>query len=389
MRSKVRSSFTTLEREALICGRCGYCRNSCPVYQVIGWESATPRGKIGLAKEVIRNEKKRAMPDEFVQRMAQCTLCGSCATICPTAIDTRKLWLEMRKHIAQKGKAPKAYKDLYQNLLANKNISGFNNKDRLEWSQDLDTEPEGLSPKPGAEIGYFVGCVSSFYPQAAQIPFAMTEVLMRSGIDFTTLGGEEWCCGFPLLSMGFVDDAKDFIRHNITQLKKLNIHTLLSGCPTCYHIWKFDSLEELGNYPLEVLHSTEFLERMIKKGMIQLRATDGVVTYHDPCDLGRNGGVYENPREIIKSIPGLKFVELEHRRENALCCGGGGNLQSVDPQRAAAIAQRRIEEIQETGATIVVSSCQQCEQMLSAGILDRNLKVRVMDISQLILEAMN
>jgi Fe-S oxidoreductase len=189
--------------------------------------------------------------------------------------------------------------------------------------------------------------------------------------------------------MGFVDDAKDFIRHNITQLKKLNIHTLLSGCPTCYHIWKFDSLEELGNYPLEVLHSTEFLERMIKKGMIQLRATDGVVTYHDPCDLGRNGGVYENPREIIKSIPGLKFVELEHRRENALCCGGGGNLQSVDPQRAAAIAQRRIEEIQETGATIVVSSCQQCEQMLSAGILDRNLKVRVMDISQLILEAMN
>jgi len=389
MKPKDGSLFTSLEREALICGRCGYCRNSCPVYQVVGWESATPRGKISIARDVFSKRKKRAIPDEFVHRMTQCTLCGSCATICPTAIDTRKLWLELRKRIAQKGKSPPAYKSVHQNILANKNITRFNNDDRLEWAQDLDAEPAGLKLKAGAEICYFVGCVSAFYPQAAQIPLAITEILMRSGVDFTTLGGDEWCCGFPLLSMGFVDDAKEFIRHNVTQLKKLDIHTLLSGCASCYHIWKYDSLKELGDYTLEVLHATEYLERLVKNGEIQLRAMDEVVTYHDPCDLGRNSGIYDTPRDIIKSIPGIRLVELQHRRENSLCCGGGGNLQSVDPEGAAAIARRRIEEIQQTGATIVVSSCQQCEQMLSAAISDSNLKVRVMDVSQLVLEAMD
>ena len=112
------------------------------------------------------------------------------------------------------------------------------------------------------------------------------------------------------------------------------------------------------------------------------------ITYHDPCDLGRNGGVFEAPRDIIKAIPGVEFVELKHNRLQSMCCGGGGNLQTVDADLASAITAMRIEEIKETGAGIVVSACQQCEQMLSASIRKAGLKVRVMDISQLILEAL-
>ncbi len=388
MKRQEGSLFTGLERESLICGRCGYCRNACPVYQVVGWESATPRGKISKAREIFRKGKKRGIPEEFVHRVAQCTLCGACANLCPTHIDTRKLWLEIRRRIAQGDKAPQAYKDLHQSLLINKNITRFSNDDRLEWAQDLEAEPEGLNLKAGAEVCYFVGCVSAFYPQAAQIPLAITEIFMRLGVDFTTMGGDEWCCGFPLLSMGFADEAKNFLRHNLTRLKKLDIHTLVASCASCYHIWKHDVPEELGDYKLEVLHATQYLERLVQNGEIRLRKMDEVVTYHDPCDLGRNSGLYDTPRGVIKSIPGIRLVELAHRRENSLCCGGGGNLQSVDPEAAAAIVGRRIEEIRETGATMVVSSCQQCEQMLSAGINDRDLKVRVMDISQLVLEAM-
>ena len=387
MSQEHKSWFTTLENEALICGRCGCCRSSCPVYRVIGWESASPRGKISMAKDIYAKGKNVGLSDEFVQRVSQCTLCGACSNICSTGIDTRALWLELRQRIAQSGKSPKAYEGIRNNLLTNKNISTFSNEDRLEWAQDLD-EPEVVEPRTGAEVGYFVGCVSSFFPQAAQIPLAIVEIFNEAGVDFTTLGGEEWCCGFPLISSGYPDDAKEFIKHNVDRIKELGVSTLVTSCASCYHVWKHESQAELAGYKLEILHTTEYLARLVEEKRIDLDELDEVVTYHDPCDLGRNSGVYDAPRKIITSIPGVRFVELAHNRSESLCCGGGGNLQSVDPQLAASITQLRVEEIKESGATIVVSSCQQCEQMLSTALRSAGLPVQVMDISQLILEAM-
>jgi Fe-S oxidoreductase len=387
MTEKTARSFTNLEKEALICGRCGYCRSACPVYNAVGWESAAPRGKISLAREIFSHGDLAKCSAEFVRRMAQCTLCGACAGECSTGIDTRKLWLELRKRIVELGKEPKAYRTMQANLLARKNISTFPNEDRLEWAQDLD-DPDALEPRAGAEIGYFVGCVSSFFPQAAQIPLAIAEIFAEAGVYFTTLGGEEWCCGFPLISAGFVDDSKSFIRHNVDKIKELDIHTLVASCASCYHVWKHDSREALQGYNLEIFHTTEYLARLIREGRIPLHTLAETVTYHDPCDLGRSSGIYDAPREIIRSIPGVRFVELPHHHEQALCCGGGGNLQSVDAGLAAEIARLRTGEIRTSGATVVVSACQQCEQMLTAAIRAAKLPVRVMDVSQLLLEAM-
>ncbi|HWQ75361.1 MAG TPA: (Fe-S)-binding protein [Syntrophomonas sp.] len=379
--------YTTLEKENLICARCGYCRSDCPVYRVLGWESAAPRGKISMAKEVFSKKNQAPVTDDFVRRLSQCTLCGACSNQCSTDIDTRQLWLDMRRRIAEMGKAPKAYEDLRANLLTNKNITTFDNDDRLEWAQDLD-EPEDLEPRAGADVCYFVGCVSSFFPQAAQVPLAIAEILTEAEVDFTTMGGEEWCCGFPLISTGFVGDSKQFIQHNVEKIKALGIHTLIASCASCYHVWKYESEEYLNGYELEVFHTTEYLAQLIKDGKVELNPLEEVVTYHDPCDLGRNSGIYNAPREIIASIPGVKFVEMHHNREAALCCGGGGNLQSVDNDTATKISALRAEEIKETGATIVVSACQQCEQMLITAVQKGKLPVRVMDLSQLILEAM-
>jgi len=387
MSKESKSLYSTLEKEALICARCGYCRSDCPVYRVVGWESAAPRGKISMAREIFAKKQPGEIPDEFVKRLSQCTLCGACANECSTNIDTRKLWLDLRRRIAALGKEPKAYDAIRDNLLANKNITTFDNEDRLEWAQDLD-DPEQLEPRAGAEVAYFVGCVSAFFPQAAQIPLAIAEILTGAGVDFTTMGGDEWCCGFPLISTGFVENSEEFIKHNVEKIKELDIHTLIASCASCYHVWKHDSEKALGGYDLNVMHTTEYLASLIKGGKIELNELDEVVTYHDPCDLGRNSGIYDAPREIINSIPGVEFVELAHNKAASLCCGGGGNLQSVDPQTAAKITGLRVEEITATGATIVVSACQQCEQMLIAAIQKAKLPVRVMDISQLLLEAM-
>lgn len=379
--------YTTLENEALICARCGYCRSKCPVYKVVGWESAAPRGKISMAKDIFSKKNPAPVTDDFINRLSQCTLCGACSNECSTAIDTRQLWLDLRRRIAEMGKAPKGYDAIRTNLLANKNITTFNNNDRLEWAEDLD-EPEALEPRAGADVCYFVGCVSAFFPQASQVALAIAEILTEADVDFTTMGGEEWCCGFPLIGSGYVEDSKQFIKHNVEKIKELDIHTVIASCASCYHVWKYESDEYLDGYELVVYHTTEYLAQLIKEGKIELNEMDEVVTYHDPCDLGRNSGIYDAPREIINSIPGIKFVELSHNRESSLCCGGGGNLQSVDAGTATKISALRAEEIKASGATIVVSACQQCEQMLASAIQKGKLPVRVMDLSQLILEAM-
>ncbi|HOE17091.1 MAG TPA: (Fe-S)-binding protein [Syntrophorhabdaceae bacterium] len=380
-------TYNTLEQESLICARCGYCRGVCPVYRAIGWESASPRGKLSIARQVFSLKDQQKLDDEFVHRVTQCTLCGACAQACSTDIDLRRLYMDLRERIAGMGLAPKGYTALQANLAANRNITNFANQDRLDWAQDVD-DPEQLEPRAGAEVCYFVGCVSSFFPQASEVALSVTEILTEAKVDFTTLGGDEWCCGFPLLASGRPDEAREFMQHNVERIKALDIHTFIASCPSCYHVWHQGAPEFLDGYKLEILHSTEYLIRLIKEGRLTLGEMEARITYHDPCDLGRNGGVFDAPRAIIQAIEGVELVELAHNRMQSLCCGGGGNLQSVDAELAGAITAMRVEEIKATGAQIVVSACQQCEQMLSAAIRKAGLKVKVMDISQLILEVL-
>ena len=384
--SRKNKSYNTLEKEALICARCGYCRDVCPVYKVIGWESSAPRGKISIARQVFALKKQEPLEDEFVQRVSQCTLCGACGEACSTDIDLRRLWMDLRKRISRMGKAPKGYKAILANLEANRNITAFGNRERLDWAQDID-DPEQLEPRGGSDVCYFVGCVSSFFPQASEVALSVTEILRKAKIDFSTMGGNEWCCGFPLMASGSADDALQFMKHNVEVIKALGIHTILASCPSCHHVWKQTASRFLNRYELKIHHTTEYFALLIREGRIRLGEMHARITWHDPCDLGRNSGIFQPPRDIIQAIPGVEFVELGHSQMQSLCCGGGGNLQSVDPELAASITAMRVQDIRESRADIVVTACQQCEQMLSTSIRKAGLPVRVLDIAQLILEA--
>lgn len=380
-------TYSTLENESLICARCGYCRNVCPIYQTIGWESATPRGKISLARQIFCLDDKTNLSEDFVHRLSQCTLCGACGHACSTDIDTRRLWIELRERMAKMGKSPKGYKELHKNLLNNKNITSFENDERLDWAEDLD-DPDPLAPRQDADVCYFVGCVSSFYPQASEIALAVSEILTDAGINFTTLGGKEWCCGFPLIGGGFIEDANRFIQHNVEHIKELGIHTIVTSCPSCLHVWNHGAKDFIGNYKLTVYHITEYIAELIRAGRLKLKRLETTITYHDPCDLGRNSGIFDPPREIIRSIPGVSFVELQHNKMNSLCCGGGGNLQSADPDLTNEISALRIKEVKDSGASILVSACQQCSKILSIAARKEQLPIKVMDINQLILQTM-
>jgi heterodisulfide reductase subunit D len=381
------------------CTRCGECIEWCPTFaEKSELDAITPLHKIETVREFVNRQYglrarifgPRPLSGEAVQTHSagtyDCTLCGRCGLVCPVHIDTRSLWIAMREALVDQGVYPASMDHLRETITTHYNLSGDPNEDRLIWSENLPQVPEGVSGgKTQAEVVYFVGCVSSFYPQSYSVPQSMVEVLDRAGVDFMALGGEEWCCGFPLIIAGMGDAAVESVRHNVEAVRKTGAKRLVATCPSCYHTWKDEYPHILGE-PLgfEVLHSTELLEEIIDAGKLKLEPLEETITYHDPCDLGRTSGVYEAPRNVIRAIPGINLVEMEHHHEYSLCCGGGGDVEMADADLTAAVAKRRIEEAKATEAKTLLSACQQCKRTLAIAARRDKVRVRVMDVAELI-----
>lgn len=378
------------------CTRCGECVVWCPTFaEKPELDAITPLRKIEAVRRLVHGEyglrarvfgPRAPAPDELATHSAgtyDCTLCGRCHVVCPVRIDTRSLWIGMREDLVRRGVYPKALNLLRDTVTTHYNISGDPNADRLIWSQNLDQVPEGVGGKAQAEVVYFVGCVSSFYPQSYSVPQSMVEVLDRAGMDFLVLGPEEWCCGFPLIIAGMGKAAVELVRHNVDAVRRTGATRLVATCPSCYHTWKHDYPHILGE-PLgfEVVHATELLEEIV--GNLPLRPLEETVTYHDPCDLGRTSGVYDAPRNVIRAIPGVTLVEMADHHEYALCCGGGGDVEMADKGLTEAVASRRIAQAQAAGAKMVLSACQQCVRTLAGAARREKVRIRVMDVVELV-----
>lgn len=387
------SSRHLLEIDA--CIRCGECLNSCPVYAEREDEGFNPRGKIQNLKRFIRSQyglwarifgPKKLNEEDIIalsEKIFRCTLCGACDIACPVLINPKDLSIAIRETMVEMGHYPKAAENVKKNLLSDHNISADENEDRAEWVEDLGEIPEHGFQKDKAEVIYFVGCVSSFFPMVQKIPQNFVQIMVKGGVDFTILGEGEWCCGFPLIGAGMSRELEKLKVHNIDKIKEVGAKSVVFSCPSCYRTWK-----ELYETDVELLHSSHLLEELIKEKKIPLKELNLTVTYHDPCDLGRNSGVYEPPREVLKMIPGVKLVELENNREKTVCCGGGGNIEMVDPELSAGIAQKKIDEIQNTGADLIVTSCQQCVRTISTRARKQGIKLKVMDLTEIVMMAM-
>jgi heterodisulfide reductase subunit D len=233
-------------------------------------------------------------------------------------------------------------------------------------------------------VVYFTGCVAAYFPMAQQIPLALSAVFDAAGVDFTLLAEEEWCCGFPLLGAGLRDNLKDLIAHNIAAVQAKGARKVVFACPSCYQMWR-----EYYPHEFEIYHATQYIHRLITAGQLVLKELDLTVTYHDPCDLGRGSREYDAPRRVLGAIPGVKLVEMSHNRENCLCCGGGGNLEMIDSKLSGEIAKAKIDEVTATGATAVVTACQQCVRTMNTYVRRNKLSIDVMDIVQLVQKAID
>lgn len=363
------------------CYACGTCSGSCPTVMAMDYGPGhiLHMIQLGLEDEVLRS-----------RGIWLCTACYLCTSRCPREVKITETMIGLRGLALARGQpVPKNLIALRDTVTAHHNISGDDNATRLIWSQNVDEVLVAVGQRRRAETLFFVGCVSSFYPMTFGIPQALVQIMVAAEIEFTTLGADEWCCGYPLLSAGMEAEAVALMEHNVAQARALGAKRLVATCPSCYHTWKhlyplFNS-EPLG---LEVLHSSEFLAGLMERGRLKLRGLEETVTYHDPCDLGRKSGIYDAPRYVIESIPGLTFIEMDTYGPDAMCCGGGGDVQISDENVTAAVAARRVRQAQKTGARTLLSACQQCKRTLAVAARQQKIRMKAQDVTELVWRAM-
>ncbi len=369
--------------EVAKCSRCGFCLPDCPTYAVKRTETYTARGRNAITRAVI--EGRLELTPDLAKSLFSCLGCGACTVACFPSVKTREAVWADRAVLAASKLHPAIMDKLSESLNEYYNISGDDPEERDEWREYLQDVPEELLDKDKAEIIYFVGCVSSFFPMAQKIPADLATIMYKAGLDFTILGGEEWCCGFPLLGAGKPEEVNKLKEHNLEKIKAAQASEVVFACPSCFHTW-----QHFYECDIQKLHASQLLARLVKEGKLPLKNLDLTVTYHDPCDLGRNSNVYDEPREVIQAIPGVKFVELPKNRSMSVCCGGGGNVEMVDPELSAALAQNKIDAVLATGANVVVSACQQCLRTIRTRATRAKIKdLQVLDLIQLVRMAMD
>ena len=373
-----------LEQSVLKCSRCGNCGYYCPSFSVSKLETHLARGRLQLIKK--RVEGQSEYNEKLAKRMNQCLLCGNCTQNCPAGVCTEDA-IEKTREICFSQLGAQQMLDMTAKNIANVgNITGDKRENRLLWFENM---PAGSVKVGGkAEYIYFAGCVPTLYPSSYSIPQAFSGLLNKAGLDWAILGAEENCCSYPLIIGGMKDAALKVIEQNVQSIKASGAKYIVTTCPSCYHAWKDIYPEVSPDMPdVKVLHAAHLLTELSGKGVLKLKETNTTVTYHDPCDLGRKSKVFNEPREIIKSIPGVNLKEMKFNRESAFCCGGGGNLEMNDTELSSKVAQQRVEQALATEADVIVTSCQQCKRTLANGARQMRAKIKVMELSEFVMSS--
>lgn len=368
----------TAEWEKLFsCMQCGTCTASCPTAFAMDY---SPRQlwqmvRLGMESEILNS-----------RTFWLCTACKSCQVRCPRGISITDTMLALKEYANHAGiNVPTGMQMLGETVVIKHNISGDENANRQIWSENLPRTPLGVRPRRRrAEVVYFIGCVGSFYPRVYSIPQAMVQLMELAGVEFTTMGEDEWCCGYPLYVAGMRERMGELARHNVQQVRLIGAQHVIFTCPSCYYAWTHLYPEEADLRGLHLHHATELLAALLTAGKLKPGPVEGVVTYHDPCDLGRKSGVYDAPREVLTSIPGLELREMAASGENALCCGGGGDVEVSEPSVPTDVAGRRLMQAQATGAEWIASACQQCKRTLQEGARRHKVRIKAIDIAELL-----
>jgi len=325
--------------------------------------------------------RKVKVDQEFVDALFSCTGCAQCETVCHVNIEFAEFWEKVREWVVDQGKGPlPAHSKLAQS------IKDFSNPYNEPREKRGDWWPSEIPHTEHPDIIFYAGCTGSYRMQ--RIAKAGATVLHRAGVKLDILGGEEYCCTSPMLRTGQTGLTTEFAQHNIRAVEKRGAQAMVTTCAGCFKTSSTDYGKYFSNPSFPVYHFSQFVNKLIKEKKLKFtKDIKAKITYHDPCHLGRHGGVFEDPREVLKKIPGVELVEMPRNRMGSRCCGAGGGYKSGYNQLAVNIAAERVKEAIATGADILVTTCPFCVLNLQAGAKQIGADIKVLDISELLLDA--
>ena len=358
------------------CYQCGLCDAVCPWNRLINFSM----------RKIVR-QATFGLTDIESEDIWRCTTCGSCPQQCPRDVRQIESGISLRRLATEYGIFPKAVKALRSvsaNLVGSGNPMGEDRQARADWAKDLSVKPFA----EGMEILYFPGCYLSYDPRLKKVAKATASILNHAGIDYGILGTKENCCGESIRKTGNEELFKRLARENIKTFIENGVKKILVSSPHCYHTFKNEYSEFMINF--EVIHISEFILELIDAGRLELtKEYNRQVTYHDPCYLGRHNSIYDEPRQVLNNIPGLKLVEMPDSRKKSLCCGGGGGRIWMETVKGERFSDLRVEQAVGVGAEVLVTACPYCITHFedSRLILEDSESLEVKDITEVIQEA--
>lgn len=368
------------------CVECNICLDGCPLSDIDPERFNGPMFMVQLARlhaDPFDNFDRPKLASDH--GLWQCTTCHYCADLCPNEIDASETIMSLRSERVEDGRIPTELIDAFRGAYKRGNPWGYPKSERAKWSEDLDIEV--ISDK--SDILYFVGCAPSYDPRAQEVAKSLIALFDHFELEYGILGVDEKCCGNCILGMGEIG-LFEFLRdENITSFNEHRFQKIVTTSPHCYNAFK----NEYPDLNVEVEHYSQTVLKLMEEG--KLNFADEIeeiitVTYHDPCYLGRHNGVYDPPREILENIPGVKLVEMDRNREDAVCCSGGGGGMWIEMGGSAGTEERlskiRLREAMETGADILVTACPFCLltfDEVAKGIEEGN-SIQVKDLSEMV-----
>ena len=409
------------------CTECGRCTAACPAHavgkelsprdiilglrdlmherprDVFGLVSVNGDGALAPGAEAARTPADRApttdveavkplpiigaVPATSPAPLWQCTTCAACMEACPVFIEQMPKIVDMRRFLVmEEADFPDSMQEAVMSLERRGHPFAGTQATRMDWAEGLNVRH--VSDAREAEVLLWVGCGGALVERNQKVTRATAQLLEQAGVSFAVLGRDEKCSGDPARRIGNEFLFETLARENVGRLNKYEVRKVVTACPHCFNTFKHEYPQYGGRF--EVYHHSEFLARLAGEGRIKpLSQSDKKITFHDPCYLGRQNGVYDAPRQLVHISARGGAVEMRRARNESFCCGGGGGMSFVDEPPDQRVNQERAREAVETGADVLAVGCPFCLTMLEDGVNARkgSRDVRVMDVAELLWEA--
>jgi Fe-S oxidoreductase len=407
------------------CARCSNCKfipqyrindydyaYSCPSISRYNFHTYSGGGRLITALSMV--DGRIEYSDKLLEIIYQCQMCGACDISCKYGMDLEVLQpiYELRVKCVEDGQLHPTHMAVIDGLRKEDNMLQKPKNERGKWAEGIEIKH---ITEQKADVYFHAGCRYSFDKDLWPAARGAVNLMKKAGIDVGIGGKEETCCGGRAYDLGYQGELTKYAENNLDILRRAGVKTVVTSCSDCYHAFKvlYDKLGKKGKF--EVLHTTEYLDRLIQTGkLIPKKRVPMVVTYHDPCHLGRLGepwiqwkgkiktalnmrvqhepekifrrgtyGVYEPPRNILKSIPGLRLLEMKRIKEYAWCCGAGGGVIDAYPDFNMWTSQERIKEAKSTGAEALVTACPWCIRNFKDAVKELGDTLKVYDVVEL------